>query len=100
MTRVRRDTTDASSGDQQQGSAYQQWLGRRLEVPVTLPALQLLSAGRYYEVLDQQVGRCIDGKATAEEALAEVSTKWRAINDSVGTEKQERAWRRAQGMRA
>ncbi len=100
MTATRKNNSDAPTPSQQQGGVYDRWLRRRLEVPVALPAMQLLSGGKYYDVLDQQVGRCLDGATTPEAALGEVAGNWRALNDSVGLEKQERAWRRAQGMRA
>jgi hypothetical protein len=89
----------AGESNQQPGSSYQRWLSKRLNTPVTLPALQLLDAGEYYTALDQQVGLCLDGNTGPTEALAAVAKRWRELTDSIGVEKQERAWRRAQGMR-
>ncbi len=81
-------------------SSYDQWLGRRLNAPVTLPCLQLLRAGEYYGALDQQVGLALDGEVSAESALSAVAEKWAAITGEVGRDRQLRCWRRAQGMRA
>ncbi len=99
MTAVRRQRVGGSAANQQQAGSYDQWLSERLETPITLPAMQLLSAAEYYAVLDQQVGSCLDGQASPDEALGEVAASWRRLNESVDTRKQERAWRRAQGMR-
>ena len=79
---------------------YDQWLAERLQTPLTMPTLQILNAGQYYHVLEQQVQKCLRGDAAAQEALGEVAEQWRSITNKVGTEKQLRAWRRAQGMRA
>ena len=98
ITSVREPRAE-SGGAQQQASPYAQWLNGRLEMLITLPALQLRSGADYYHQLDRQVLRCLDGEATAEEALASVAAAWRELNESVGIAKQERAWRRAQGMR-
>ena len=91
----------AQSDDSDIGyKSYDDWLVRRLQTPVTLPTLQILRAGQYYQVLDQQVTRALQGIASAQEALNEVARQWQAITETVGTEKQLRAWQRAQGMRA
>lgn len=81
-------------------SNYERQLLNRLKSPVTMPTLQLLSAGEYYSVLDQQVVRAIEGKVSPGEALAEVSRQWQSITERVGRDEQQRVWRRAQGMRA
>ena len=94
MTTTRTRRIAAGDSNQQQGSAYQQWLSKRLTTPVTLPALQLLAAGEYYAALDQQIGLCLDGTTGPAEALTAVATRWRELTDSIGVEKQERAWRR------
>ncbi len=102
MTVVRRSPATSVQGDSAGGvkNRYDDWLASRLQTPVTLPTLQILNAGEYYHALDQQVLRCLQGKATAQEALGEVARQWQSITERVGTEKQLRAWRRAQGMRA
>lgn len=100
MTTVRKSDVDPGTGGQQQGDNYQAWLSQRLEIPITLPAMQLLSAGDYYRQLDQQVTACLDGKVAPQEALQAVAAAWSRLHDQVGLQKQERAWRRAQGRRA
>ncbi len=99
MTQTRKHPADVRPSDQDAGG-YGQWLQRRLEVPITFPSMQLPSGGEYYDDLDQQVGRCIDGEVSPADALAEVAARWKELNRMLGIEKQERAWRRAQGMRA
>ncbi|WP_442507348.1 hypothetical protein SH528x_006262 [Novipirellula sp. SH528] len=81
-------------------SAYESWLTQRLRTPVTLPPLQLFSAGEYYSVLDSAVIEAIDGKIDAKSALDRVAKQWDTITERVGREKQLSAWRRAQGLRA
>ncbi len=102
MTVVRAVPASSAHGNSAQGvkNRYDGWLTSRLQSPVALPTLQILSAGTYYQALDQQVLRCLQGEANAQEALGEVARQWQAITDKVGREQQLRAWRCAQGMRA
>ena len=79
-------------------SPYEQWLAGRLKTPVIVPNLQILKGGDYYEVLDQQVTRAIEGEVSSKEALTQVAESWLALNEDVGVDKQRRAWQRAQGM--
>jgi hypothetical protein len=79
---------------------YASWVKTPLRSAVALPVLQVIAAGDYYRVLDEAVTRCLDGKATAKESLAAAAKQWNEITTRVGDEKQLRAWRRAQGMRA
>ena len=90
--------TDGESR-QQSTSQYNRWLRRRLTTPSNLPSLQLVSAGEYYRVLDEQIGKCLDGDVKPAEALQVVSQKWQAVTDRVGVTLQTSIWRQAQGMR-
>ncbi|TWU59115.1 hypothetical protein Poly51_19010 [Rubripirellula tenax] len=81
-------------------SEYSSWLETKLQSPVTLPAMQVIAAPQYYDALNTQVIRCLDGKSSAPEALGEVAQQWKVITESIGTDIQLRAWRRAYGMRA
>lgn len=101
MTVVRTSPTSSVGSDSlDRNNSYDRWLTSRLQTPITLPSLQILNAGEYYQQLDQQVLQCLRGESTAQQALGEVARRWRKITDRVGVEKQLRAWRRAQGMRA
>lgn len=102
MTKVRRSMSAVQG--RQQGSeainAYRRWLVNRLESSVTLPTLQLIRAGDYYQVLENQVTKALGEQQPPRAALQETASQWRAITEQVGPDKQRRAWRRAQGMRA
>jgi ABC-type glycerol-3-phosphate transport system substrate-binding protein len=102
MTAIRMSSAVSTSGDSISGSvtSYNQWLAARLSSPITIPTLQILRGSQYYTALDAQVIRALNGEATPEQALAEVSKRWQATTDSVGLDIQLRAWRRAQGMRS
>ncbi|MDF1839865.1 MAG: hypothetical protein P1U77_00420 [Rubripirellula sp.] len=93
---VNQNDTSANSGST---PGYDRWLAEQLTAPVNLPTLQIRQGGFYYQVLDQQIRRTLQGEATPKEALAEVAAQWRAKNQEIGTDAQLRAWRRAQGMR-
>lgn len=79
---------------------YTGWIKKPLRAAVALPTIQIIDAGDYYRVLDQAVTRCLDGKASVDEALQDTAKQWNQITARIGTEEQLRAWRRAQGMRA
>lgn len=91
---------DAAAGEQDLAGGYPSWLRSRLSTALTRPGLQLLQAGQYHAALDEQVGRCLDGEAGPEEALATAAERWQKITDRIGVEQQRRCWMRAQGMRA
>ena len=105
MTVTRERTTAAEAGSASEPIApadgrYTDWLRDQLASALTRPALQLLEAGAYYHALDTQVGRCLDGEANPEKALANVAEQWQKSTARIGRENQLRSWRRAQGMRA
>ncbi|WP_146400644.1 hypothetical protein [Planctomycetes bacterium CA13] len=100
ITATRTKTTSVLATEPQADNPYEAWLIGRLGMPVTVPSLPLLAASEYYETLDDAVGRTLDGKIGPKPALAEVAEKWQAITQRVGKEKQQSAWRRAQGLRA
>ncbi|MGB7343783.1 MAG: hypothetical protein WBD20_06200 [Pirellulaceae bacterium] len=85
---------------QQRRSQYQTWLRKRLDTPITLPTLQLLSGDQYYAALDSEIDRCLDGKSSVKESLNNVAAAWTTLNEKLNVKEQERAWRRAQGSRA
>ncbi len=89
-----------ANGQAKRQSQYKTWLCDRLQTPLLLPTLQIVRGDRYYSVLDDQVTRCLDGKATAQDALLVVAKKWNQLTEDVGAADQQRAWRRAQGSRA
>ena len=95
--RVAVSAAEASPSGGAAGS-YVSWLAGRLSTPLTLPTLHLMEAGKYYDLLDIQIGRALDGEASAAEALTAVSKGWQQITSDIGPEKQKRAWRRSQGM--
>ncbi len=99
MTSTRSSAGASSNGMENADEGYNRWLRDRLSTANTLPTLQLLSAGEYYAVLDQQVIGCLEGQREPAAALTEVATRWREIGRRIGIEKQQRAWRRAEGMR-
>jgi hypothetical protein len=100
MTVTRTIASDSGLSTPSTDRRYESWLRNRLQTPVTIPTLQLLSADEYYASLDRQVARCLDGDVEPAEALAGVAKDWTAIGDRVGLAKQQRVWRQAQGMTA
>ena len=101
MTEIRSSPAEGFAGQPGSGSAtsYDRWLAERLSAPITIATLQILRGSEYYTALDSQVLRALQGEATPEQALAEVSSRWQATTKQVGLDPQKRAWRRAQGMR-
>ncbi|WP_145168677.1 extracellular solute-binding protein [Rubripirellula lacrimiformis] len=79
---------------------YAQWLTQKLDTPVTLPTIQVMGAAEYYAALDDQVIRCLGGKSTPAESLAETAKSWRALTARIGIDPQLRTWRRIQGIEA
>lgn len=98
MTMPSRQQSSAPGGTSGTPDDYQLWLRDHLQTAVTLPTLQLLSSGDYYASLDDQLVRCLEGELTPAIALATAADRWRQITEDVGPERQQRAWRRAQGM--
>lgn len=95
-TSVRRSDPSSGTGGTPN---YDQWLTSRLSSPVSLPTLQVRQGGFYYQVLDEQISRVLQGESEPAAALTEVASQWQAKTDEIGVDKQLRAWRRAQGMR-
>ena len=81
-------------------AAYDEWLVTQLQVPLIASCPQLDDAMEYLMVLDQQVRRALSGKVASQEALDLVAQKWADLTSACGVEKQIRAWRMSQGMRA
>jgi hypothetical protein len=102
MTDIRRATPGSGQSDAVSGGirSYDSWLADRLRSPLTLPTVQILRAGQYYQALDSQVRRALDGQSTPADALSNVAEQWQAATEQAGLKKQLREWRRAQGMRA
>ncbi len=71
-----------------------------LQSPITSEGLTILQAGDYYHALDEGVRRCLEGKRSASESMADVASQWKTLTKRVGTEEQLIAWRRARGLRA
>ena len=95
-TQISQNDTSAGSGGT---PSYDRWLADRLASPVTLPTLQIQDSGFYYQALDDQIGRVLQGDAEPAAALAEVARQWQAKTKEIGVDEQLRAWRRAKGMR-
>lgn len=89
-----------SDGSLSTVNTYGQWLQERLSTSTTRPLLEIHRASSYYGSLDRAVGQCLDGKVTPAQALRDAAMRWDAITREVGVDKQLRAWRRSQGMRA
>ena len=79
---------------------YDEWLSKRLQSPLTVPAMQIMDAGAYYAALDEAVIRALDGEASPADALSDAASRWRELNQAIGNDVQRRLWRQAQGMRA
>ena len=84
----------------QRSSQYDSWLRERLSKPLNYPTLQLVTSNEYYNALDEQVTRCLEGKSTPRESLTNAANSWKELHNDVGVKQQERAWRRAQGSKA
>ncbi|WP_158070140.1 ABC transporter substrate-binding protein [Motiliproteus sp. MSK22-1] len=55
--------------------------------------LRIISAGLYMKALSIGVKRALMGKSSAQQALDDVAHKWRKLNETIGIEKQRRAYR-------
>lgn len=97
ITRTKADV-DVIETQQQSSSSYERWLRERLDVSLQLPTLRLIKADEYYSELDRQVVKCIRGGSKAGDAMKAVAESWQDLNSQVGVEKQQRAWRRSQGL--
>ena len=60
--------------------------------------LRIEGEGEYHGELERQLGRALQGKVTAEQALAETARAWRAITNRHGLDKMRRQYRRSLGM--
>jgi hypothetical protein len=81
------------------GGAYDQFLKDRLASPQLRPTVRLHGYDRYMAALDEQVLACLDGNRSPVDALAATAKSWSAITAKMGTDRQARAWRLAQGLR-
>lgn len=95
MTDLRSD--GSFSGE---SSAYDEWLAAQLQAPLTAACPQLQGAPSYLIALDASVRRALAGDVAPRKALDELAEQWADLTSDFGLEKQIRAWRRAQGMRA
>lgn len=97
MTPIRGGETGGdSSGD---GGEYEQFLKTRLASPQLRPTVRLHGYDLYMAALDEQVLGCLDGKRSPADALTAAAESWAAITAKMGTDRQARAWRLAQGLR-
>ncbi len=100
MTAIRRDAGTATGQSNGTGASnYAAFLEERLSSLNLRPTIRLHGYDRYMAVLDREVLACLDGKQTATESLESVSTAWQSITAEIGTERQAKAWRLAQGLR-
>lgn len=94
-------TSSKDSGDDLSSAmvdtGYQDWVQRHFSRSAVRPVMQLISGASYYDVLDKSVHSCLYEGTDAKVALDEVVRRWSELTDSVGLERQERAWRRASG---
>jgi len=84
-------------GVQEQGSPYAQWRRDQLSRTTVRPTTQLLQGGSYYEILDDALRSCLSSDGDAEACLSRVADRWQRLTESIGIEKQQRAWRRTLG---
>src|SRR5690606_17567925 len=97
MTVLRTETQAApQSGG---GGGYSEFLRTQLASLQLRPTLRLHRYDRYLAALDEQVLACLDGKATAQEALAAATKAWQSLTAEIGEKLQAQAWRQAQGLR-
>ena len=91
-------------GNQSEGmtqpSAYSRWLEGRLQVRQIATGLMLPGADLYYDALDSQLIRCLNGELTASAALTEAADAWEKITDQIGRQQQTVAWKRTLGFNA
>lgn len=79
--------------------SYNEFLRTKLASLQLRPTLRLHRYDRYLAALDEQVLACLDGKVSAQEALAATSKAWQSLTAEVGEKLQAQAWRQAQGLR-
>lgn len=85
-------------GDGAADVGYASVVREALAVSNVLPTIKMNAADQYYVALDEAVLCCVSGDAEPAAALEGVRDRWAAISREVGLEKQQRAWRMAQGM--
>ncbi len=95
VLRTAAESAPQSSG----GGSYSDYLRGQLASLQVRPTLRLHRYDRYLAALDQQVLACLDGKASAQAALAAATEAWQALTAEVGAKVQAQAWRQAQGLR-
>ena len=87
------DDLPASSND-----SYRFVLSKKLSSLAIRTPLQLLQYRQYAATLDAAVLSCLDGDTTPQAALTSASSAWTDLTISIGIKRQQKAWRRAQGL--
>jgi ABC-type glycerol-3-phosphate transport system substrate-binding protein len=88
-----------TDGEDAWATTYEQQAKRALSVLAIRPPLQLLEYRQYAAALDAAVLSCLDGKQSAQAALAQAASQWSSIHQKVDLESQSRVWRKTRGLR-
>lgn len=114
----RRDVTDGASGinpyrrshlddpqlwlrtfdNEDTARAYIDIIGECLDSPDLARDLRIPGFRAYMAVLDEQIGRTVEGALEPQAALADAANSWERITDRLGREGQRRHYRRAMGL--
>lgn len=78
---------------------YDRYLQQRLASVSLRPSLRLHAYDRYLASLDLQIQACLRGEQTPQQALQATAETWSQLTAEIGSERQAKAWRRAQGLR-
>jgi len=97
MTAIRGGETRGDGSGR--GGGYEPFLKERLASPRLRPTVRLHGYDRYMAALDHHVLACLDGDQSPADALAAAAESWATITAQIGTDRQMRAWRLAQGLR-
>ena len=100
MCDVRMPSVIAQAVDPAQpGGVYEDFLAKRLSIPITVPSLKLLQGEMYYAILDEKVSLAVSGELSPAQGLKQVCEEWEQLTDEIGREDQIRTWKRINGMR-
>ncbi|OYP36972.1 hypothetical protein [Rhodopirellula sp. MGV] len=75
-------------------TGYARWAKEQLNTSLVVSGPWLPNGTEYYQVLDDQVRRCIGGETDPQAALNQVAERWNEISDRNGIEKQTAAWKK------
>ncbi|KAA5546976.1 hypothetical protein FYK55_00715 [Roseiconus nitratireducens] len=93
-------TRESADDDLATSSSYTRWLSQRLQTRQVALGLLLPGAAEYYQALDRQIIRCLNGELKPGQALQAAATEWQTITDRLGRSDQIAAWRKTMGLGA